>query len=330
MPSADFRLLIVKTSSLGDVIHTLPVLEDLAQHRPDVSIDWLVEEAYAGLVGLSPRVQRIIEVADRRWRQDAASQVRQERLQFRARLRELPYDLVLDFQGLLKSAILAKEARLTPDGRRAGFSFRAAREPLARLFYQKGYDIDQKSHAVERLRSLAAQALGYRVAGLPRFLLQNEEPAFDWLTQSAYAVLLHATARSEKQWSEERFGDLALHLGERGLQVVLLFGSAKEEERARRIAIRSPKALVAPSLSLPEVARLLKAATIVIGVDTGLTHLASALDVPTVGLFGATPRWRYAPYWSERSLSLGDGVQPDLAEVVTACDGLLSRSAIGA
>ena len=330
MPSPDFRLLIVKTSSLGDVIHTLPVLEDLAHHRPNIAVDWLVEEAYAGLLSLSPRVQRVIEVADRRWRQIPAAQVREERLKFRKRLQQVPYDLILDFQGLLKSAILAKQARLAPAGQRAGFSFRSAREPLARLFYQRGYNIDQKSHAVERLRSLAGQALGYQVAGLPRFLLETGKASFSWLPAGPYVVLVHATARAEKQWSEQRFGDLTVYLAESGLHVVLPFGSPMEEDRAKRIAAYSKRALVAPALPLPDVARLLKAAALVVGVDTGLTHLASALAVPTVGLFGATPRWRYAPYWSAQSLSLGDGAQPDLAEVVAACEELLKGIVIRA
>jgi heptosyltransferase-1 len=330
MPSADFRLLIVKTSSLGDVIHTLPVLEDLALHRPDITIDWLVEEAYADLLSLSPRVQRVIEVAERRWRIAPSREAELERTAYRRRLKEQPYDLVLDFQGLLKSAVLARQARLTSTGRRAGFSFRAAREPLARFFYQKGYDVDLNSHAVERLRSLAGQALGYPVNGLPRFLVEAGDANFSWLPRVPYVVLLHATARPEKQWSEERFSELAKHLGRRGFQVVLPFGNAAEQQRAARIAARAGEAMVAPSLPLSDIARLLKGAGLVVGVDTGLTHLASALDVPTVGLFGATPRWRYAPYWSERSLSLGDGAQPELNEVVAASDRLLLQSTVRA
>jgi heptosyltransferase-1 len=330
MPSRDLSLLIVKTSSLGDVIHTLPVVADLARHRPDVQVDWLVEEAYADLLRLEPHLNRVVAVAERRWRAERREQSTKERRAFEAELHQVGYDLVIDFQGLLKSALLACKARLARHGMRLGYSFRSAREPLARLFYLRGYSIGPKQHAVERLRSLAGQALGYQPTDAPRFNLLVPALSFDWLATQPYAVFLHATARAEKQWPETAFRTLARYLATLGIGVVVPFGNQAERLRAMAIVHDIPSAQVAPSLKLDQIASLLKQAMLVVGVDTGLTHLAVAVGTPTIGLFGATPRWRYAPYWSDKAISLGDGRQPEVEEVIGAAQRLLQQKAVDA
>lgn len=310
------RVLLVKTSSLGDIVHNLPVVCDLKQARPDLSIDWVVEEAYADLPRLNPDVERVIAVAQRRWRKTESARAQEEKRQFEAELRAEAYDVVLDTQGLLKSAVLARGARLAPGGVRVGFSRKLAREGLARLFYDRGYDVDRKSHAVERIRSLAAQAFDYALEGLPRFGLRLASKRPAWLADEPYVVLLHATSRPEKSWPAARWRELANYLAERGYRVVLPHGTEREHRAADALAESMVSATVAPRLALGDAAHMLHSAKAVIGVDTGLTHLAAALDVPTVALFGATPRWRYAPYWTPRAISLGDhGVQPDVAEV---------------
>ena len=330
MPSPELSVLIVKTSSLGDVIHTLPVVEDLARHRPDIRIDWMVEEGYAALLRLEPHLRRVVAVAERRWRAERSDQSAHERRAFKAELQLVNYDLVIDFQGLLKSALLARQARLAPHGMRVGYSFRSAREPLARLFYRRGYSIGATEHAVERLRSLAGQALGYQPGGAPSFHLVVPVMQFGWIGVRPYAVFLHATARSEKQWPEASFRTLAKHLGTLGIGVVVPFGNEVERLRALAIARDIATAVVAPPLSLDQIASLLQEATLVVGVDTGLTHLAVALKTPTIGLFGATPRWRYAPYWSDLAISLGDGQQPGVEDVIAAADKLLQQKAVDA
>ena len=331
------RVLIIKTSSMGDVVHNLPVIADIRQARPDVVIDWMVEEAYVELVRVTRGVTRVLPVALRRWRQRPHRHAtHDERRAFTGLLRAEPYDFVIDTQGLLKSAFLAFRARLAPNGVRAGFSYAMVRESLARLFYDKGYGVDPQLHAVERMRALAAQALGYgdRPLGPPRFELDVPEHRFAWLGENQattrYVVILHATARPEKAWPSERWSDLIATLCDAGLVPVLPSGNDAERvaaealasEASRGAGASTTRAVVAPSLSLTEAAALLRDAACVVGVDTGLLHLAAALDTPTVGLFGATPRWRYAPYWSSHAINLGSfgelGAQPSLDAVVDA------------
>ncbi len=332
------RVLIIKTSSMGDVVHNLPVIADIRRHRPDATIDWLVEEGYVDIVRMTRGIDRVIPMAWRRWRRSPAhADVRAERRAFIADLHAQRYDLVLDTQGLVKSAWLARRARLALRGVRAGFSFGLAREPLARLFYDRGYAVDPRLHAIERMRALAAAACGYDATtlGPPRFELEVPAPPARWSAwlphpPRSYAVLLHATARAEKAWPLERWASLIRVLCDAGIAPVLPWGSPREHEQAESLvgsarvgADEGVGPVVAPSMSLQEAAALLAHARVVVGVDTGLLHLAAAVDTPTVGLFGATPRWRYAPYWSMNAINLGSfgelGAQPALAAVV---DGL--------
>jgi heptosyltransferase-1 len=331
------RVLIIKTSSMGDVIHNLPVIADIRRADPEAVIDWVVEEGYVELVRMTRGVTRVLPVALRRWRQQPHRKATHaERRAFRDLLRAESYDFVLDTQGLLKSAWLAYRARLAPRGIRAGFSYARVRESLARLFYDRGYDVDPRLHAIERMRALAAQALGYagEPLGPPRFELDVPARRFDWLddegTTRRYVVLLHATARPEKAWPPERWIGLIATLCAAGLTPVLPSGNASERVAAETLASESLRAIgtgktrpiVAPALSLTEAAALLRDAVAVVGVDTGLLHLAATFDTPTVGLFGATPRWRYAPYWSPHAINLGSfgelGAQPALSAVVDA------------
>ena len=328
MPS----ILIIKTSSLGDVIHNLPVINDIRRAVPHAGIDWVVEDLYVDLLRLHPGISNIVPVALRRWRKDWRGEANvAERGSFRETLRKPAYDIVLDTQGLIKSALIARSARLTPAGSRVGFSFGSAREALASFFYDRRYSVDQRLHAVERLRSLAAQTFGYPHAGLPDFGLKVEPRSFRWLAGDApYAVLLHATSRAEKAWSGENWRALAKRLGESGVVSVFPWGSESERLRAEEYASGIERSRVAPKLSLSEMAALLAGAKAVVGVDTGITHLSAALNVPTVGLFGATPRWRYAPYWTPRAINLGDkGVQPTLDSVVEALSNLGSLGVAG-
>ncbi len=314
------RIALIKTSSMGDVIHALPVVSDLRAARPDVVIDWVVEESFADLPRLHPGVADIVPVAIRRWRRNWFSAAcRAERGQARDRLAAARYDLVLDLQGLVKSALVARWAR----GPRAGFSFRCAREPAAALFYQHRYDVDMSRHAIERLRELAGKALGTRHDALPVFGLRAPTLAAAGLESPTggrpAAVLLHATSRADKQWPEASWQALIERLAASGLVPVLPWGSEAERVAAQRLAEGHPQAVVAPRMSLAQCAALLGSARCVVGVDTGLTHLACALDVPTVALFAATPAWRFGPYWTERAVGLGEeGRWPGPDEVVAA------------
>lgn len=311
---------------MGDVVHAMPVVTDILVAHPEARIDWIVEEAFADLPALHPGVTEVIPVAVRRWRRTPLSgAVRREIGDLRRRLRANRYTLALDLQGLYKSAWLA---RLT-GAPVAGFDRSSAREPLASLAYRHRYPVPRDLHAIERLRCLAAQALGHRPQGLPRFGLVAPTPPPDWSPTAPYVVALHATSRDEKRWPVADWVDLGGRSLRHDLAMVLPWGSAREREAAEAIA-RAVRGLspdgdagdwaqrvqVAPRMGLRECARLLAGAHAVCGVDTGLTHLAAALGAPTVALFAATEAWRYGPLGSPRARALGeDGRWPSADEV---------------
>jgi heptosyltransferase-1 len=280
------RILLIKTSSLGDVVHNLPVASDICARFPDAQLDWAVEEAFVDIPRLHPAISGVIPVALRRWRKRLfSSRTWSEIAQLRARLRSGGYDEVIDTQGLVKSALVA---RMAP-GRRSGLDLRSAREPLW-PFFHRTFAVPWGQHAVERNRQLAAQALGYVLDGPPAYgiappaHLVGPESWAASLAPRAYAVLLHATSAADKLWPEHQWVKLGDHLHQRGLPCVLPWGSDAERERSERIAKMLRAAVVPPRLSIADGAWLLGRASIVFGVDTGLTHLAVALGTPTVGL----------------------------------------------
>ena len=289
------RILLIKTSSLGDVIHNLPVLSDLARAFPDAVIDWCVEEAFADIPRLHPALHRAIPVAVRRWRKGLTRRtVWREIGDFRQTLAAEDYDFVLDTQGLVKSALVAKAA----PGVHLGYSAAAAREPLAARFYDQTFAIPRNLHAVTRNRWLAAAAFG-----LPADFVETTPLDYGivppplqlpWLAgsdggaQPRYAVLLSATSRDDKLWDEAHWITLGHALAERGITPVFPGGSAPERERAARLAAAIPGALAAPPLTLTDAAALLGHAALSVGVDTGLVHLSAALGTPTLAIYTAT------------------------------------------
>jgi heptosyltransferase-1 len=312
------RILLVKTSSLGDVIHNLPVVTDLRTHFPDATIDWVVEEGFADIPGLHPGVGRVIPVALRRWRKSLfASATWREIGAFRDALKQQSYDLVIDTQGLLKSALIARAAH----GRRCGYTANSAREPFAARFYDKAFDVPQDLHAVLRNRKLAALAGAYAAAPAPDYgIAVSSAPTFAGPT----AVLLTATSRDDKLWPEEHWIELGRELHQRGLTCLLPAGSATERERAARIAQAIPGAAVLPPMRLAELAAQLAAARIVIGVDTGLVHLAAALGRPVLALFSASDPALTGVLASTPAVNLGRrGQPPDVGEVLAAAAALL-------
>ncbi|RIX44189.1 MAG: lipopolysaccharide heptosyltransferase I [Rhodocyclales bacterium GT-UBC] len=279
------RILIVKTSSLGDVIHNLPVISDLKKHLPQAEIDWCVEDSFAAIPRLHPGVGQIIPVAIRRWRKQLfKAQTWQEISAFRAAVQAKSYDLVLDTQGLVKSALLARRAR----GPLAGYAADSAREPLASSLYARRYSVARDLHAVVRNRQLAAAAFGYAAEDAPDYGIAVPAAAFDWLPAKPYVVFLTATSRDDKLWPESHWLDLGKRLWYQGFGIVLPAGNAVERARATRLAEGIPGAVAAPPLGIAELAGVLAGAQAAVGVDTGLTHLAVALKVPTIALYTAT------------------------------------------
>lgn len=308
-------ILLIKTSSLGDVLHNLPVVTDIRSHFPDARIDWVVEESFAALPALHPDVHEVIPVAMRRWRK-SWWRSRDEIRTVCRNLRSRRYDLALDTQGLLKSAFIASCAQTT----RYGFSWGSAREPLASLYYDRRFPVARNLHAVERNRLLAGLALGYPPKGAPDYGIRPPAIARpDWLAAGDYAVLLHATSRADKLWGEPNWIALGGSLHKKNIRCVLPWGNDAERARSQRLATAIPEAVVPPRLNLDEAAALLGGAHGVIGVDTGLAHLAAALKVPTVGIYITTDPALTGLHAGRRAINLG-GVNraPDVAAVITA------------
>ena len=286
------RVLLVKTSSLGDVIHTLPALTDAQRAIPGIQFDWVVEEGFAEIPAWHPAVAQVIPVAIRRWRKHPLQTLRSgEWRRFKARLRETRYDLVIDAQGLLKSAWLTRYVKAPV----AGFDRDSIREPLASRFYDRCYAVPRDQHALERVRQLFAQALGYSIPdliadyGLDRSQLATpgEQP---------YLLFLHGTTWPSKHWPEAYWRQLAERMSEFGWAIRMPWGNAEEKARAERIAQGLPSASVLPRLNLGGVAKVVAGARACVAVDTGLGHLAAALDVPSISLYGPTLPGRVGAY----------------------------------
>ncbi|WP_294089892.1 lipopolysaccharide heptosyltransferase RfaC [uncultured Actinobacillus sp.] len=280
------KVLVVKTSSMGDVIHTLPALTDAQKAIPDIQFDWVVEENFAEIPRWHTAVNRVIPVAIRRWRKHLFSaQTWREWQQFHSELKAEKYDAVIDAQGLIKSAVLVTKLA---QGVKYGYDKHSAREGLSSLFYDKTFDIPYQQHAVERIRTLFAMALGYERPqdigdyGIASHFAKKSE------NSTAYIVAIHATTREDKHWKESYWTELLQELSMRELEVRLPWGNEAEKSRAERLAKISPNVVVLPKMSLSALAEQLAGAKAVVSVDTGLSHLTAALDKPNVILYGAT------------------------------------------
>ena len=317
------HILLVKTSSLGDVIHNLPVVSDLRRSFPDAVIDWCVEESFAEIPRLHPDVVEVIPVAVRRWRKNLfKARTWREIGAFRRRIGAVNYDAILDTQGLIKSALISRLAQ----GVRHGYAAEVARESLAARFYDKTFVIPPNAHAVERNRWLSAAAFDYPVDLPLDYGIAPPDLDLTWLTATRHAVLLTATSRDDKLWDEKKWIAIGQELKKRGLSPILPFGSLAERERAERIAGAIPDAIVAPPLNLRELAALIGRATLAIGVDTGLAHLATALRVPTIALYVTTDPALTGVYGSGYFRNLGGiGRVPSVAEVLNAAQPIIHR-----
>ena len=266
---------------MGDVVHTLPTISDIAARLPGVAIDWVVEKPFASLPSMHPAVRRVIPIAWRKWRKSLwKAETRAALADARRALKAEPYDLVLDLQGLVKSALWAAQAQ----GPRAGYDRASAREPLAALFYQRTANVSKSLHAVERSRRLAAAHLGYDIGDTPpRFSMQA--PAGSWTAATRrYAVLITGASRPEKLWPEASWLAVATTLREAGYGLVWLWGSPSEEARCQGLAA-SAGGEVPPFLRVADAAAVLAGASLCVGLDTGFSHIAAAFGVPTVGIY---------------------------------------------
>lgn len=283
--STELRVLLIKTSSLGDVIHTMPALTDAMRAIPGIRFDWVVEEGFAELPSWHPAVDKVIPVAIRRWRKNLWQTHKSgEWKLFKQRVRERRYDLVIDAQGLLKSAWLTRYIKAPV----AGLDRESVREPIASRFYDRRLSVARGQHAVERLRQLFALALGYDLPkGMGDYGL-NRSQMLTGPAPRTFVMFLHGTTWDTKFWPEAYWRELAERLGLAGIDVRLPWGNQAEQARAYRIATGLKNVHVLPKLNLAGVAQVMAAATACVAVDTGLGHLAAALDVPTISVFGPT------------------------------------------
>jgi heptosyltransferase-1 len=311
-------ILFIKTSSLGDVIHHMPAVTDARRHRPGARIDWVVEDAFAPLVRLHRAVDGVVPVASRRWRSQMLSRSTwQETRAFMRAMREQTHGTVIDAQGLVRSALITRLAR----GRRHGYDAASVRERPASWFYDQHHCVDRALHAIARNRMLTGLALGYAPSGAPDFGL-DRAGLMDG-APSREVILLHATARPEKEWPVQNWIALGQSLSARGLVPVLPWGTETERRRSERIAAALPNAVVPERQPLDAVARLVARASFVVGVDTGLLHLAAALGVPLVAIFLGTEPGQHGPLGSGKIEIVGTlGDMPSVDEVRAAVDRL--------
>jgi lipopolysaccharide heptosyltransferase I len=312
------NILFIKTSSLGDVVHHMPALMDARKAHPDATFSWLVEEAFAPLVRLHPAIDTVIPVASRRWRRSlyAPATIAEIRASFRD-IRAQRYDEIVDTQGLLRTAILTRAAR----GMRHGYDASSVREPLASLFYDVRHRVERDMHAVERNRILSGLALGYAPDEAPDFGLDRARIGKD--STSRYGLLLHATARREKQWPDADWIAFAKLFAQR-FELLIPWGTEAERARSEYIAAAVPGTRVPDRAPLDQVAKLIAGAQFVVGVDTGLLHLAAALGVPVVAIFAGSKPALTGPMGRGRLSILGDdGKPPSVDSVVEAVETII-------
>jgi heptosyltransferase I len=316
------EILFIKTSSLGDVVHHMPAISDARRRLPDARLTWVVEEPYAPLARLHPGVDEVIQVASRRWRSQLhRAETWSEIGRFRRALRERRYDAVVDTQGLLRTALIAKAAR----GVRHGYDTASIREPLASLFYDVRHQVEWRCHAIPRNRMLTGRALGYEPA--PQIDFGLDRAAVAGAGRNAYAVLIHGTARADKEWPQSNWLAAARAITDRGLEVVLPWGAAGERRRSDEIVAALGRGSVPDRRPLDEVAALIAGASVVVGVDTGLLHVAAALGVPLVAIFVGSEPGLTGPLGSGQIAVVGGkGVTPDAAEVLRALDSVVEEA----
>jgi heptosyltransferase-1 len=273
------RVLVVKTSSLGDVIHTLPALTDAHLAVNDIQFDWVVEKGFAEIPAWHKAVDRVIISNVRQWRKSPIAS-RQLVGAFITELRSRTYDLVIDAQGLMKSALITRFAK----GPRAGLNLRSVREPLACAAYQHHYDVPKGQHAIARTRQLFASALGYAYSNAtPEYRLKTK-----WQPESNSITLLTGTTWATKHYPEHAWRELIKLITAQGLSVQLPWGSEQEHQRVQRLSEVSPLAKVLPRCQLGELATIICSGLGVVALDSGLSHLTAACGVPCVTLYAST------------------------------------------
>ena len=335
------KILLVKLSSLGDVLHNLPIVWDLRARLPNAQIDWVVEEAYVHL--LTPLVSqagfkgidRIIPFGLRRWKKSLFKLATWKQFfSFKKALQSVQYDYLIETQGLLKSALVCALAKKSPNAVVAGLANAtqySGYEPVARTFYNQCVEVPVDCHAVDRSRWVMSSALNWPLldrSNAPLFYPQAytqsllEKPIVG--LQKPYVLCFHSTAREAMRWPHQDWMALGKELAGRGYQIVFPWGYASEKRISQELANHIPGAFVPPAFSIEEAFSVIAGADLTVGVDTGLTHLAAVLGKPTVEMYCDSPRWKTEGYWAANICNVGDMKSPPTAlEVINASLDLL-------
>ena len=342
------KILLVKLSSLGDVLHNLPIVWDLRARLPNAQIDWVVEEAYVGL--LTPLltregfrgVDRIIPFGLRRWKKSLFRlQTWKEFFAFKKELQAVSYDVIIETQGLLKSALVCALAHKSSNAVVAGLANAtefSGYEPIARAFYNQCVQVPKQCHAVDRSRWVMSSALDWPL------LDRQENPVYFYpdayiaqlgsgeiskelkILKKPYILCFHSTAREAKKWSNAHWISLGKSLSSKGYQIVFPWGNSSEKKNSAHLAGQIDGAIVPDAFSIQEAFSIIAGAELTVGVDTGLTHLAAVLGKPTVEIYCDSPRWKTEGYWSNRIVNLGDiQAPPTVDEVLGASLRLLAQ-----
>jgi len=340
--TASPKILLVKLSSLGDVLHNLPIVWDLRSRLPAAQIDWAVEEGYVHL--LEPLLTRdgfkgidhIIPFGLRRWKKNLFKlSTWQQFFAFKKQLQATQYDYIIETQGLLKSALVCALADKSNNAVVAGLANAtkfSGYEPIARLFYKQCVQVPIDCHAVDRSRWVMCSALDWPLiarTNTPLFFSESfaqalSEKKIEGL-QKPYVLCFHSTAREAKRWPNQHWVTLGQELASRGYQVVLPWGNAAEKAVSEELSKQIPRSLVPPAFSIEDAFSVIAYAALTIGVDTGLTHLAAVLGKPTVEIYCDSPRWKTEGYWVKNICNLGDiGNSPSASEAIHASLSLLS------
>jgi heptosyltransferase-1 len=325
--SASPKILLVKLSSLGDVLHNLPIVWDLRARLPYAQIDWVVEEGYVHL--LEPLLSRddfrgidqIIPFRLRRWKKKLFKLSSwKEFFSFRKTLQSTTYDVLIETQGLLKSAVVCALAKKSSGSVVAGLANAtefSGYEPLARAFYNQSVQVPTHCHAVDRSRWLMCSALDWSLlerTSAPQFypkeFIESIAPTTVQDLRIPYVLCFHSTARKAKRWPNNHWINLGQELSARGYQVVLPWGNAGEKAISELLAAQIPGAFVPTAFSIGDAFSVIVGAALIVGVDTGLTHLAAVLNKPTVEIYCDSPRWKTEGYWSNRIANMGDIQNP--------------------
>jgi heptosyltransferase-1 len=339
--SSSPNILLVKLSSLGDVLHNLPIVWDLRARLPDARIDWVVEEGYVHLLepllskGEFKGIDRIIPFGLRRWKKNLFKlDTWKQFFSFKAQLQAVQYNYVIETQGLLKSALVCTLAKKSQGAVVAGLANAtqySGYEPIARWFYNHSVQVPIDCHAVDRSRQVMASALDWPLISRTTTPAFYAESFSNFITEKnitdlrkPYVLCFHSTAREAKRWSNQNWITLGQALASRGYQVVLPWGNLSERAVSDELAREIPGALVPQAFSIEDAFSVITHAALTIGVDTGLTHLAAVLGKPTIEIYCDSPRWKTEGYWAKNICNVGDlGAPPRTSEVIDTSMSLL-------